>query len=95
MSCMMWLQILALKLKDIVSVLRPVSLLSALKESVDTETGPGVYETALAYTDASRMADNGVLFKLVAKNVGMKYGIMPTFMAKPWGDVRVPFILAP
>lgn len=33
------------------------------------------------------MADNAILFKLVAKSVGMKYGIMPTFMAKPWGDV--------
>ena len=56
---------------------------------VDTETGPGVFETALAYTDAFRMADNACLFKLVAKTVGMKYGIMPTFMAKPWGDVGV------
>ncbi len=33
------------------------------------------------------MADNAVLFKLLAKSVGMKYGIMPTFMAKPYGDV--------
>lgn len=54
----------------------------------DTETGPGVFETALAYTEAKRMADNASLFKLVARSVGMKYGIMPTFMAKPWGDVR-------
>lgn len=54
---------------------------------VDTETGPGVFETALGYTDASRMADNAALFKLVAKSVGMKHGILPTFMAKPWGDV--------
>ena len=53
----------------------------------DTETGPGVFESALGYTDAGRMADNAILFKLVAKSVGMKYGIMPTFMAKPWGDV--------
>jgi len=58
-----------------------------LMPTLDTETGPGVFETALAYTDASRMADNGVLFKLVAKSVGIKYGIMPSFMAKPWGDV--------
>lgn len=60
----------------------------------DTETGPGVFETALAYTDAARMADNGVLFKLMAKSVGMKYGIMPTFMAKPYGNVRRTEILA-
>ena len=53
----------------------------------DTETGPGVFETALAYTDAMRMADNGLLFKLVAKSMGMKHGVMPTFMAKPWENV--------
>ena len=38
------------------------------------------------------MADNACLFKLVAKSVGIKYGIMPTFMAKPWSDVS--FFLA-
>lgn len=53
----------------------------------DTETGPGVYETALAYTSALRMADNAVLFKFLAKSVGMKHGVMPSFMAKPWGNV--------
>ncbi|WVF67973.1 hypothetical protein IAT40_002735 [Kwoniella sp. CBS 6097] len=56
-------------------------------EGHHTETGPGVFESALAYTDAARMADNACLFKLMAKSVGMKYGIMPTFMAKPWGDL--------
>jgi len=56
-------------------------------EGHHTETGPGVFETALGYTQAQRMADNAVLFKLVAKSVGMKYGIMPTFMAKPWADL--------
>lgn len=34
------------------------------------------------------MADNAILFKFVAKTIGMKYGIMPTFMAKPYSDVR-------
>lgn len=56
--------------------------------TLDTETGPGVYETALAYTDALRMADNALLFKFAAKSVGMKHGIIPSFMAKPWGKVR-------
>ena len=53
----------------------------------DTETGPGVYETALAYTTALRMADNAQLFKFAAKSIGMQYGIVPSFMAKPWGNV--------
>lgn len=54
---------------------------------VDTETGPGVFETALAYTDALRMADNAILFKFLAKSMGMKHGVVPSFMAKPWGNV--------
>lgn len=33
------------------------------------------------------MADNAVLFKFLAKSVGMKHGITPSFMAKPWGNV--------
>ena len=53
----------------------------------DTETGPGVLETALAYTSALRMADNAILFKYTAKSVGMTHGIIPSFMAKPWGNV--------
>lgn len=56
-------------------------------DSKDTETGPGVYETALAYTSALKMADNAILFKYAAKSIGMKHGIIPSFMAKPWGNV--------
>ena len=33
------------------------------------------------------MADNAILFKFLAKSVGMKHGITPSFMAKPWGNV--------
>jgi Glutamine synthetase, catalytic domain len=58
---------------------------------IDTETGPGVFETALAYTTATRVADNALLFKYLVKSLGMKYGITPSFMAKPWGNVRVSF----
>lgn len=57
--------------------------------STDTETGPGVYETALAYTDTLRMADNAILFKFLAKSIGMKRGVVPSFMAKPWGNVSL------
>jgi len=56
-------------------------------EGHHTETGPGVYETALAYTSALRMADNAILFKFAAKSLGMKHGIVPSFMAKPWGNL--------
>ncbi|KAF7304954.1 Gln-synt-C domain-containing protein [Mycena kentingensis (nom. inval.)] len=56
-------------------------------EGHHTETGPGVYETALAYTDSLRMADNAILFKYLAKSIGIKRGVMPSFMAKPWGNL--------
>ncbi|KZT71303.1 glutamine synthetase/guanido kinase [Daedalea quercina L-15889] len=56
-------------------------------EGHHTETGPGVYETALAYTTAHRMADNAILFKYLTKSIGMKHGIIPSFMAKPWGNL--------
>jgi glutamine synthetase len=60
--------------------------------NIDTETGPGVFETALAYTTALRMADNAILFKYLAKSIGIKYGIVPSFMAKPWGgNVRLSY----
>jgi Glutamine synthetase, catalytic domain len=58
---------------------------------IDTETGPGVFETALAYTTALRVADNALLFKYLVKSLGMKHGITPSFMAKPWGNVRLSF----
>jgi hypothetical protein len=50
---------------------------------------PGVYESALAYTHALRMADNAILYNFIAKSVGMKRGIMPSFMAKPHGKVSI------
>ncbi|KAL0946698.1 hypothetical protein HGRIS_012885 [Hohenbuehelia grisea] len=56
-------------------------------EGHHTETGPGVFETALAYTSALKMADSAILFKYLAKSIGMKHGIVPSFMAKPWGNL--------
>ncbi|ORY79356.1 glutamine synthetase/guanido kinase [Leucosporidium creatinivorum] len=55
-------------------------------EGHHTETGPGVYESALAYQPVLRMADNAELFKWVAKTTGYQFGVMPTFMAKPYAD---------
>ncbi|THH13866.1 hypothetical protein EW146_g6406 [Bondarzewia mesenterica] len=56
-------------------------------EGHHTETGPGVFETALAYKPALRVADNALLFKYLTKSIGMQYGIVPSFMAKPWGNL--------
>ncbi|KAF8975996.1 hypothetical protein BGZ46_008670 [Entomortierella lignicola] len=55
-------------------------------ESFHTESGPGVFEAALGYDNATNMADMANLFKLSVKQLGIKRGVMPTFMAKPYGD---------
>jgi glutamine synthetase len=51
-------------------------------EGLHTETGPGVYEAALQFCDALEAADRGALFKAGAKEIGARFGIMPSFMAK-------------
>lgn len=51
-------------------------------EGLHTETGPGVYEAAILYTNTLEAADRAVLFKAAVKEIGRKHGIVPTFMAK-------------
>jgi glutamine synthetase len=51
-------------------------------EGLHTETGPGVYEAALVFTDALEAADRAILFKTGAKEIGARFEIMPSFMAK-------------
>ena len=51
-------------------------------EGLHTETGPGVYEAAILFSDALEQADRAILFKTAAKEVGARFDIMPSFMAK-------------
>lgn len=51
-------------------------------EGFHTETGPGVYETAIRYDDALRAGDKAALFKTLVKIVARKHGLLATFMAK-------------
>ncbi|HEY4186590.1 MAG TPA: glutamine synthetase family protein [Polyangia bacterium] len=51
-------------------------------EGLHTETGPGVMEAALLYCEALESADRAVLFKSGAKEIGHRFGILPSFMAK-------------
>lgn len=51
-------------------------------EGFHTETGPGVYEIALRYDDALRMADKAALFKTALKQLLHRMGLSVTFMAK-------------
>jgi glutamine synthetase len=51
-------------------------------EGMHTETGPGVMEAAIEYTDALRAADNGILFKTFTKVLAQQYDMVASFMAK-------------
>jgi glutamine synthetase len=51
-------------------------------EGLHTETGPGVYEAAIVYSDVLEAADRAVLFKTAVKEIAHRHGVLPTFMAK-------------
>jgi glutamine synthetase len=51
-------------------------------EARHTDTGPGVYEGAIRYDTALRMADKAALFKTGMKQLCAKRGLSVTFMAK-------------
>lgn len=54
-------------------------------EGIHTETGPGVYEAAIAHSSPLKAADRGVLFKTAVKEIALSHDIVPTFMAR-WND---------
>jgi glutamine synthetase len=54
-------------------------------EGLHTETGPGVYEAAIAHDEVLSAADKAVLFKTAVKEIAYKHGIMASFMAK-WSE---------
>ena len=47
------------------------------------EVAPSQHEIDLRYTDALTMADNAMTYRLVVKEVALKYGYYATFMPKP------------
>ena len=51
-------------------------------EGLHTETGPGVFEAAIIYSDPLTAGDRATLFKAGAKEIGHRFGILPTFMAR-------------
>jgi glutamine synthetase len=51
-------------------------------EGLHTETGPGVYEAAIAYSEILEAADRAVLFKSGVKQIAHNHGVIATFMAK-------------
>ena len=51
-------------------------------EGVHTETGPGVFETAILFDDIVAAADKAVLFKTGVKEIGYRHNMVASFMAK-------------
>jgi glutamine synthetase len=54
-------------------------------EGLHTETGPGVLEAAIHYSDALAASDRAVIFKTFTKVLAERQGKMATFMAK-WSN---------
>jgi glutamine synthetase len=52
-------------------------------EGMHTETGPGVYESAIRYDVLERAADKALLFKTAVKEICSRQGLIACFMAKP------------
>jgi glutamine synthetase len=55
-------------------------------ESVNSEYDSPQFEFTLRYTDALRSADEGFLFKVLAREVAHRQGLLLTFMGKPLTD---------
>jgi glutamine synthetase len=51
-------------------------------EGLHTETGPGVLEAAIRYSDALEAADRAALFKTFTKIFSQRRGLMASFMAR-------------
>jgi glutamine synthetase len=54
-------------------------------EGIHTETGPGVYEAAILYSEVLEAADRAVLFKSSVKEIAHRHGLTASFMAK-WNE---------
>jgi glutamine synthetase len=55
-------------------------------ESVNSEYDTPQFEFTLHYSDALRAADEGFLFKVLAREVAHRFGLLMTFMGKPMSD---------
>jgi len=54
--------------------------------SFDHEDGPGQFEIDFDYADGLTMADRLTFFKLMAKEIAHRHGLIATFMPKPYAD---------
>ncbi len=55
-------------------------------ETATSESGSGQFEITLSHGDALEAADNTWLFKMLARGLAHKNGMVATFMAKPYAE---------
>ncbi len=66
----------------VLEILEALSAFDVPVEGFHTETGPGVYEAAIAVGTGLVAADRAALFKTTVKEVAARHNLTPTFMAK-------------
>ena len=66
----------------VTDILEALAAFDVPLEGFHTETGPGVYEAAIAVEPGLRAADRAALFKTAVKEVAARHSLTPTFMAK-------------
>ena len=66
----------------VVELIDQLTAFNCTPEGFHTETGPGVYEAAIAVDEAVGAADKAALFKTAVKEIAARHNLIPTFMAK-------------
>lgn len=66
----------------VIEILEALAAFDVPLEGFHTETGPGVYEAAIAVTPGLAAADRAALFKTAVKEIATRHSLTPTFMAK-------------
>jgi glutamine synthetase len=66
----------------VIGILEALAAFDVPLEGFHTETGPGVYEAAIAVEKGVLAADRAALFKTAVKEIAARHNLTPTFMAK-------------
>jgi glutamine synthetase len=66
----------------VLQILDQLAAFNCPLEGLHTETGPGVYEAAIAVDEAVPAADKAALFKTAVKEIAARQSLIVTFMAK-------------
>jgi glutamine synthetase len=71
----------------VLDIMDQLAAFNVALEGFHTETGPGVYEAAIAADEGVAAADKAALFKTAVKEIAARHGVIATFMAKWSSDL--------